>query len=345
MRLKTACLPSTTLMTFRNLLSGLLLAAIAAGTACQSPSEEAPADPAGISLADMDTTVAPGDDFYRFANGGWLDRTEIPADEGRWSSFNELRDYNNEVLLEVLENATASGKYDDDSDQMKAARFYEVGLDSLLAEQVGIAPLQPWLEQIDALSSVDELPALMSTLRLQGISPFFNAYVTTDRKKSDEMIMHVSQGGLGLPNRDYYTQTDSTSKAIRTQYVDFIADMLGYIGYDAAQVEASAQAIMQLETTLAEASMNNVERRDPIKTYNKVALDELDQQTPQFQWSALFEQLEASPVDSVVVGQPDFLQEMNEQLAQLDLLNDQRLPQVQRDQQRRGLPQPRNCEP
>ena len=319
MRLKNACLVSTTHMTYHNVLSGLLVAAIAFSTACQSSSEEAPADPVGISLADMDTTVSPSDDFYRFANGGWLERTEIPADEGRWSSFNELRDYNNEVLLEVLENAAASGKYDEDSDQMKAARFYEVGLDSLLAEQVGIAPLQPWLEQIDALNSVDQLPALMSKLRLQGISPFFSAYVTTDRKKSDEMIMHVSQGGLGLPNRDYYTQTDSTSKAIRNQYVDFIADMLGFIGYDAANAQSSARAIMQLETALAEASMNNVERRDPIKTYNKVALDELNQQTSQFQWSTFFDQLEASPVDSVVVGQPDFLQEMNKRLAQLEL--------------------------
>ena len=319
MRLKTACLSSTIPMTYYNFFSGLLLATLAAGTACQSPSEEVPADPAGLSLADMDTTVAPSDDFYRFANGGWLNRTEIPADEGRWSSFNELRDYNNEVLLKVVENATASGKYDNDSDQMKAARFYEVGMDSMLAEQVGITPLQPWLAQIDAISSTDALPALMSKLGTQGVNPFFNMYVTTDRKKSDEMIMHLSQGGLGLPNRDYYTQTDSTSKAIRTKYVDFIADMLGFIGYDEANAESSAKAIMQLETALAEASMDNVERRDPIKTYNKMSLDELDQATPQFPWSAFFEQLEAGPVDSVVVGQPNFLQEMNQRLAQLDL--------------------------
>ena len=306
-------------MTLPHLLSVLLVGTTAVGTACQSTSEEAPAGPIGINLADMDTTVAPGEDFYRFVNGGWMDRTEIPADEGRWSSFNELRDYNNDVLLGVLENASASGKYDAHSDQMKAARFYEVGLDSALAEQVGVKPLQPLLTQIDEAQHVAELRSVMAALRTKGISPFFSMYVTTDRKKSNEMIMHVSQGGLGLPNRDYYTQRDSTSEAIQAQYVEFITDMLGFIGYEKAEAQSAAQHIMQLETALAEASMTNVEERDPIKTYNKVALEVLDQQTPQFQWSAFFDQLEADPVDSVVVGQPDFLQEMNTLLAQQDL--------------------------
>ena len=301
-------------------LSSLLLAgAVAFGTACQSPSEEATDEPVGINLADMDTTVAPSEDFYQFANGGWMNHTEIPADEGRWSSFNELRDYNNGVLLEVLESATASGKYDADSDQMKAARFYEVGMDSALAEGVGVKPLQPLLTSIDQAQSVKELLPVMGDLRRRGIAPFFSMYVTTDRKKSDEMIMHVSQGGLGLPNRDYYTQTDSTSEAIKAEYVNFITDMLGFIGYDEEKAQSAAPGIMQLETALAEASMTNVEERDPIKTYNKFALSELDQQTPQFQWSAFFEQLEADPVDSVVVGQPDFLKEMNELLAQQEV--------------------------
>ena len=300
---------------FKTLFVGILMT----GAACQSPSEETPERSAGIDLADMDTTVSPREDFYRFANGGWLDRTEIPADEGRWSSFNELRDNNNNVLLEVLENATASGKYDASSDQMKAAQFYEVGMDSTLAEQVGVEPLKPWLQKIDAAPDVKSLRSVLGELRMKGISPFFSMYVTTDRKKSDEMIMHVSQGGLGLPNRDYYTQSDSTSKAIKTQYVAFITDMLGYIGYEAPAAQQSAQAIMEFETALAEASMTNVERRDPVKTYNKYALAELDRQTPQFQWSAFFEQLDADPVDSVVVGQPAFLKKMDELLARQDL--------------------------
>ena len=299
-----------------SLLVGNLVFSLAA---CQSSSEETTDDPVGISLADMDTTAAPDEDFYRFANGGWLDRAEIPSDEGRWSSFNELRDYNQEVLLSVLENATASGKYDADSDQTKAARFYEVGMDSTLAEQVGVKPLQPLVRMIDEASNVPELQSVMAELRTKGVSPFFNMYVTADRKESDQTIMHVSQGGLGLPNRDYYTQTDSTSEAIKAKYVTFVADMLGYLGYENAAAQSAAQHIMRLETALAEASMTNVERRDPIKTYNKLALDELDQRTPQFRWSEYFSQLKADPVDSVVVGQPDFLTKMNELLAEEDV--------------------------
>lgn len=279
---------------------------------CQPTAEEYPAEPVGIRLSDMDTTVAPGNDFYRFANGGWLDRTEIPSDQGSWSSFNELREYNNEVLLAVLERASASGKYDSTSDQMKAARFYQVGMDSMLAEAVGVDPLRPLLGTIDSIRSQEDVLPVISALRLRGISPFFGMYVYPDRKKSDEMIAYVVQGGLGLPNRDYYIQTDSTSRAIKTKYVDFMADMLGYIGYERAQATRSAEGIMQLETALAEASMTNVERRDPIKTYNKMALTELDQSTPNFAWSAFFTQLNADPLDSVVVGQPDFLNKMNQ---------------------------------
>ena len=303
----------------RNLLFICLTSFLATFTACQSTTEEAVEEPVGIQLTNMDTTVSPGEDFYRFVNGGWLDSAEIPADQGSWSSFNELREYNNEVLLSVLDSAIASGQYEPESDQMKAARFYQVGMDSILAEEVGTKPLQSLLEQIDGVNSIEDVRTVVGELRLRGISPFFNMYVYTDRKQSDQMAMHLVQGGLGLPNRDYYTQSDSTSEAIKAEYLDFIADMLGYVGYSEDEAQSSAQEIMELETALAEASMTNVERRDPIKTYNKFALEELDQQTPQFQWSALFEQLEADPVDSVIVGQPDFLEEMNKLLAQQDL--------------------------
>ena len=294
-----------------------LVTILLTGSVSESIAQQNPTDPPGLSVADMDTTVNPGEDFYRFANGGWLDQAKIPADQGSWSSFNELREYNNEVLLEVLENATASGKYGAGSDQMKAATFYQIGMDSTLAEEVGTQPLQPTLEKIDAISSKEDVLSVVGELQMMGITPFFNMYVWTDRKKSDQMIMQVSQGGLGMPNRDYYVKTDSTSEAIKAKYLDFVADMLGYVGGE--NTEAAAQQIYDLEMALAEASMDNVERRDPIKTYNKFALSALDEHTPQFAWSTLFEQMETATVDSVIVGQPDFLKKMNELLAEQEL--------------------------
>ena len=299
-------------------------ALIALASSCHTEAPEASVETSGITLANMDTTMSPTEDFYRFANGGWLDSAQIPGDQGRWSSFNELREYNQDVLLEVLEKAIDGGQFEPGSDEMKAARFYQVGMDSALAEKVGVEPLQPILQDIDDIQSKEAIVPMMAELREKGISPFFGMYVYTDRKKSNEMVMHVNQGGLGLPNRDYYTQTDSTSRDIQEKYVAFITDMLGYIGYAPEEAQASAQAIMELEEELAEASLTNVERRDPIATYNKLALNELDQQTPRFDWSAFFQQIGAPTVDSVVVQHPEFLQEMNRILADrdLDLLKD-----------------------
>ncbi len=306
----------------KNLKWGALaLAATFSLGACQNqPSnEDVNEEPAGISLADMDTTVSPTDDFYRFANGGWLERTEVPADEGRWSSFNELREFNNEALLTVLNNASESGKYEEGSDEMKAFTFYQVAMDSAKAEEVGIKPLQPTLQAIDAISSKEELRKQLAELRLKGVSPFFGMYVTTDRKQSDQMAMHIGQGGLGLPNRDYYTKDDSKSEEIKEKYVDFVADMLGFIGYNEAAAQKSAQDIMQLENKLAQASMDNVERRNPIATYNKFDIQALDKHTPNFNWSAYFNQLGVEGVDSVIVGQPDFFTEMDRIIANTDL--------------------------
>jgi putative endopeptidase len=306
----------------KNLKWGALaLAATFSLGACQNqPStEDVNEGPAGISLADMDTTVRPADDFYRFANGGWLERTEVPADEGRWSSFNELREFNNEALLTVLNNASESGKYGEGSDEMKAFTFYQVAMDSAKAEEAGIKPLQPTLKEIDAISNKEDLRKQLAELRLKGVSPFFGMYVTTDRKQSDQMAMHVGQGGLGLPNRDYYTKGDSKSEDIKEKYVAFIADMLGFIGYEATAAQQAAQNIILLENKLAQASMDNVERRNPIKTYNKFDIQALDQHTPNFNWSAYFNQLGVEGVDSVIVGQPDFFKEMDRIIANTDL--------------------------
>jgi putative endopeptidase len=300
--------------------SAMALAAALSFSACQNqPSQETNGEPAGINLADMDTTVSPGEDFYRFANGGWLDRTEIPGDEGRWSSFNELREANNETLLNVLNTARESGKYKVGSDEMKAFTYYQVAMDSLKAETVGTQPLQPMLQQIEAISNKQELLNHMVSLRMKGISPFFGMYVTTDRKQSDQTAMHLGQGGLGLPNRDYYVKDDSKSREIKEKYVTFVAHMLGFIGYEAAEAQKAAQEIMELETELAEASMDNVERRNPEKTYNKFAIQALDRHTPNFNWSAYFKQMGVEGVDSVIVGQPEFFKQFDKTIAKRDL--------------------------
>lgn len=273
----------------------------------------------GIDLNLMDQTVAPGEDFFRFVNGKWLDQTEIPADQGRWSSFNELREKNDAIVLDVLERAAKSGKYTAGSDEWKAAEFYRIGMDSLKAEKVGTAPLKPMLEEIANLEK-DEVLAFMVQHRPKGFSAFFGSYITADRKNSDVTAMHVNQGGLGLPNRDYYTKTDSKSKEIQVKYRELIADMLVLFGYDMQAAKTAAESIYALENSLAEASMDNVERRNPEKTYNKMTVKEMDALTPAFSWTQYFDGLGAADrIEYVIVGQPDFLKEMNRQLAETDI--------------------------
>lgn len=300
--------------------SAVALAAFFCLNACQTKvHQETSGTVAGINLQDMDTTVSPRDDFYIFANGGWLQNTEIPADQGKWSAFHELVESNNETLLGVLKNAQSSGKYKEGSDERKAAVFYEVGMDSLKAEKKGIEPLQLFLTKIDGINSAEDLQNAIVELRRNGISVFFGAYVGSDRKFSDQTAMHVYQGGINLPNRDYYIKEDAKSKEIRLKYVEYIADMLQHIGYDQKQASDAAKRIMKLETELAKASMDNVQRRDPELTYNKFALKELDKLSPNFRWPAYFKQLNADPVDSVIVGQPEFLKKMNEIIGRKDL--------------------------
>lgn len=269
--------------------------------------------PPGINVQMVDINANPADDFFRFANGTWLDNTEIPADQGRWSSFNELREKNDALVLEVLENALASGKYAEGTDQWKAGLFYQVGMDSLLAEEVGISPLKPYLEKISQVNSSKSLLDLMIAHRPMGLSLFFSSYVTADRKNSEVTALHVNQSGLGLPNRDYYTKTDEKSLAIQEKYRTHIEEMLDYFGYDNASERA--QKIYALEDRLAKASMDNVERRDPEKTYNKMTQAALDQLTPNFKWTAYYAGLGVDAKEEIIVGQPKFLQEMNSIIA------------------------------
>ncbi|MEL7005009.1 MAG: M13 family metallopeptidase N-terminal domain-containing protein [Bacteroidota bacterium] len=177
---------------------------------------------AGINLDYIDSTQRPQEDFFKFVNGNWLSQTEIPGDQGRWGSFNELRDYNDDILLKVLKEAAEGNQYGPETDQGKAAAFYSIGMDSLLAEQAGIKPLAKYLDKVDKLNDKKELVELIAEMAPYSFRPFFNMAIRPDRKKSDEIAVYISQGGLGLPNRDYYLKTDEKSEQIKENYLQYI---------------------------------------------------------------------------------------------------------------------------
>lgn len=262
-----------------------------------------------INLELMDTTVSPADDFFRFVNGKWIDKTEIPGDQGRWGSFNELREQTNETVLNVLETAAKSDKYAAGTDQRKAADFYAIGMDSLLAERAGVQPLQPHFEQIAAIGDVASLQKYLSKQETYGGGAFFGFGVFPDLKNSKVMGTYLGQGGLGLPDRDYYTKQDGKSKEIREKYVKHVARMLQLLGDDAGSAEAQAKRIMSLETKLANASMTNVEQRNIPALYNKMSLGELSKIVPSIDWKMYLADMGVTGVDTLIVTQPKFMEE------------------------------------
>ncbi len=268
--------------------------------------EETPA----IVLDNMDTTINPADDFFGYVIGNWVANTEIPGDQGRWGSFNELREFNNDVVMDVLKRAAESGKYKEGTDQKKASDFFSVGMDSLLAESSGVKPIQKFLTQIDEIENTEDLQKFMSMQQMYGGGAFFGFFVFQDLKQSDVMAPYVAQGGLGLPDRDYYTKEDSKSVETREKYEIFVAKMFGLVAENEEEVAAkNAATVMAIETQLAIASMTNVEQRNIPAMYNKKSIAEIAELSPSFDWAAYLNGLGVSDTDTLIVMQPKFIEE------------------------------------
>ena len=271
------------------------------------PASENDVEIQAVRLDFMDSITRPQDDFFRFVNGGWLDQTEIPADEGRWGSFNELREFNNAAVLKVLEKATNDKTYPEGSDQKKAADFYRIGMDSLLAEKRGLSPLKPYLDQIDNIRDVSTLQQYLITQHQFEGGAFFTLGVKTDLKNSEKMALYISQGGLGMPDRDYYIEDNEKFKELREKYERHISQTLTLAGFNYA--ENAAKRIMELETRLASVSKTRIEMRDPESRYNKFTLAEMSQLTPSLNWEKYLSEINAE-TSELIVSTPKFMEEL-----------------------------------
>lgn len=262
--------------------------------------------PKYIDPANMDLSVKPGDNFYQYANGGWLKQNPVPASKTRWGSFDVLREESSRRLQSLLEEAaktTGKGRL-----QQMIGDFYRSGMDSAAIEARGYQPIKPELDRLAALNDKQQVLTEIATLRTKGIaSPVFGVFVGQDRKKVSQYIPQIGQGGTTLPDRDYYIRNDARSNAIRTAYRNHLEKMFSLIGENAATAAYSADAIIRIETALAKAQYSRVEMRDPYKTYNKFALKDLATQTPGLDWASLLQQMKIGKVDSVLVGNPTFL--------------------------------------
>ncbi|HEX5169542.1 MAG TPA: M13 family metallopeptidase [Cyclobacteriaceae bacterium] len=261
----------------------------------------------GIDFANLDTTANPANDFFRFANGGWLDKSQIPADRGSWGSFYELREKTQTDVLNVLNEASKSDEYPEGSDQRKASEFFQIGMDSSLAEKAGIKPLATFFDEINSIHSKEDIQKYFTRQQHYGWDAFFDLDAVADLKKSNEMSLYISAGGIGLPDRDYYFSMDEKSKEIRRKYLEHIAKMLGLSGIDKNKAASQASAVMNIETKLAGATLKKEDKRNPDKIYNKRSVNQLAKMLPSFDWSQYLQDMGIKDADSIIVTDLDFL--------------------------------------
>ncbi|MTG96692.1 MULTISPECIES: M13 family metallopeptidase [Myroides] len=269
----------------------------------------------GITLEYMDTLVKPGDDFFRYVNGTWYDQTEIPSDRTRWGSFDELRKNTDKDALAILDEAAKNHNLDSKSDQAKAVAVYETYLDEATRNKLGVDPLKPYLDKINAIATAKDVTKFINDLADEGGLGFYSSYVYADAKDSKANTIYVSLGSLGLPDRDYYLEDSEDMKTKREQYVAHVTRMLSMITADSKQAEEEAKLVLALETKMAEPRLTRVERRDSRLTYNPMTIAELQKVLPIVDWTAYFEAKGLKNIDKVVVSQPKYMKALNNILA------------------------------
>jgi putative endopeptidase len=271
-----------------------------------------------ILVSNLDLSVDPGKDFFDYANGGWLARNPIPASEAAWGIGNLVNEELYSKLRKINEDA-AKAHAPAGSEQQKIGDFWTTAMDEARADSVGLAALRPQLALIDSIKSVDNVIDASFALRPIGVEAFCGVSVGQDEKQSDVMSVHIAQGGLGLPERDFYFNPDEGIVKIRVEYVAHVARMLKLLGRTDRDANKTAQSIMKFETSLAKASRKLEELRDPEKNYNKMSPGNLTSQyTPLIAWDSRLGAMSLYP-ENVIVGQPEFFTELDRLVRQTSL--------------------------
>lgn len=265
-----------------------------------------------IDASNMNVGIRPQDDFFEYANGAWLTKTEIPATEARWGSFNELQEFNQNALKEICEEL-AQKPGSKGSMSQKVGDFYASGMDSIAIEKAGANPIKPYMERINSIKNFEALLEEIALEYSEGRGAIFGLGVRQDAKNSTAYATHISQGGTSLPDRDLYLKDDERSQKIRKAYRQHIFNMFKLLGEGDMQANKYVESIMRMETAFAKAQMSRVEMRDPDKRYNRLVLADLEKLCPRMKWDEFMKKVKVSN-PYYIVGQPNFLKEVHESL-------------------------------
>lgn len=271
-----------------------------------------------VLASNLDTTVSPSEDFFQYANGGWIKKNPIPDEQSSWGIGNLVIEENLKRLREISENAAAS-KAAEGSAEQKIGDFWRMAMDSTKIETEGIKPLQPWLDKINAISDPKSLLAMIAELKKAGSSTLFTDGVGQDDKNSEANAYFLWQGGLGLQDREYYFKTDSSTVNIRNKYVEYITTILTMSGEEPAASATAAKNILALETKMAQASRKLADLRDPEKNYNKMAIADLGKMNTTLNWTTFLSSSGVKSIDSVIVGQPEYFRALDNTLKTVPL--------------------------
>lgn len=283
--------------------------------ACNNAAESKKAD---FLASNIDSTVKPGDDFFDYACGGWIKKNPIPADQSSWSIGHLVIEENLSRLREISEKAAKSNAAKGSNDQ-KIGDFWSMAMDSAKIEADGLKPIQHLIDQVNAISDIKSLINTVAAFRKIGSNTLFGEFVGQDAKNSEVMSYYLWQGGLGLPEREYYFKSDSATVNIRNEYVKYISKTLSMAGESPELANTAAKNILAMETRLATASRKIEDLRDPYANYNKMAITDLGRMAGNIDWINYLKTIGVKNVDSVIVGQPGFFNAMNSELTKTPL--------------------------
>lgn len=274
--------------------------------------------PLVFNTREIDTSVHPADDFFQYVNGVWRKKTKIPADRSRWGSFDELREKSTFALREILEELIQKKESRLSEEEQKIRNLYHAGMDQKKRNADGYKDLIPYIKKIQALTK-ETIPELLAELNKIGVSPFFSLRIDYDDKNSERQVIRIHQGGLSMPDRDYYLQKDKRSKNIQEKYLLYIKNIFLLMGHNSNDATKKARSLLTIETKIAKKMIPRVQTRDPQKNYHKMTVKKLAKDYKPFLWESFIAYLRKERIHEVIVDQIGFTKFISKEIMRLPL--------------------------